>query len=121
MSAAVGVVDLLVTQAFVLRRVVRDASVRALKGGHEVSLEGVGGVPISNRGRFVGRSVASPREWLLPAGKVKHDHHLSPTFCPSRSFYTESAAHGEHFADFVRKRFGQCGALRGLGGFPVGN
>ena len=35
-------VDLLVTQAFVLRWVVRDASVRALKSGHEVSLEGLG-------------------------------------------------------------------------------
>lgn len=85
-SASVGVVDPLVTQLFVLRWVVRDASIRALKSGHEMSLEGDGSVLIADQGRFVGRSVASPREWLLPAEKMTHDRHLSPTFCPSRAF-----------------------------------
>lgn len=58
-------------------------------------------VPIADWGRFVGRSVASPREWLLPAGKETHDRRLSSTFCPSMQFYLKSVVHSEHFVDLV--------------------
>ncbi len=44
-TSAVGVFDLLVAQPFVLSWVVGNASVRALKSGHEMSLEGDGGCP----------------------------------------------------------------------------
>lgn len=70
-------------------------------------------VPISDRGRFVGRSVASPREWLLPAGKATHDRCLSSTFCPSMQFYLKSDVHSEHFAAFGWKKFRKCLALMG--------
>ena len=44
-TSAVGVIDPLVAQPFVLSGVVGNASVRALERGHEMSLEGDGGCP----------------------------------------------------------------------------
>ena len=103
-TAAVRVIDLLTAQPFVLGGVVGNASVGVLNSGHGRSLEGMVVVPIADRSRFVGRSVASPREWLLPAGKATHDRHLSSTFCPSMQLYRKSVVHSEHFADLLGRK-----------------
>jgi len=54
-STSVGVINLLVTQPFVLRWVVRNASICALKSGHEMSLEGVWRCPDGRSGPLRGK------------------------------------------------------------------
>ncbi len=67
--AAIGVVNAGVAEALMLRGVVGDAAVGALFGLHGVWPRRDGVLSDWNRDRFVGRSVASPRGWLLPAGE----------------------------------------------------